>query len=309
MLNDKISPMLAYPSDPFNSARHLFEIKWDGTRCLLFKQGDDIRLQNRRLEIITHRYPELRVLAKQIEAQNAILDGELVVLAGGLTDFGKLQQREHLADPTKILLLSQKIPVTYVAFDIIFLNGDKLMALPLFDRKERLSGILRESPHLIASRYVQEHGQAYFQKAVSQGLEGIMAKTLTGPYLIGRRSRLWLKIKPRQVKECAVIGYTKGAGARRDTFGALLLATPEPPGWKYRGKVGSGFSEADLKELTARLQGLTTATSPLPHPPQIRGVKWFRPELWVRVSFQEETSRGHFRAPVFMGMGNHDQGV
>lgn len=303
MLNDKISPMLAYPSNPFNSARHLFEIKWDGTRCLLFKKGQEIRLQNRRLEIITQRYPELQVLAKQIEARNAILDGELVVLSEGLTDFRKLQQREHIADPTKILLLSQKIPVTYVAFDIIFLNDNQLMELPLTDRKERLSGILRESPHLIVSRFIQEQGQAYLQKVVSQGLEGIMAKTLTGPYLIGRRSRLWLKIKPRQEKECAVIGFSQGSGARRSTFGALLLATQEPQGWKYRGKVGSGFSGADLEGLTARLQGLRIATSPLLHPPQVRGAQWVRPELWVRVRFQEETSRGHFRAPVFVGMG------
>jgi bifunctional non-homologous end joining protein LigD len=303
MLYDKIFPMLAYPSDPFDSARHLFEIKWDGTRCLLFKQGDDIRLQNRRLEIITHRYPELRVLARQIDAHNAILDGELVVLAGGVTDFGRLQQREHLADPTKISLLSKKIPVTYVAFDVIFLNGDKLMDLPLLDRKERLAGLLRESPHLIESRFVRERGTAYFQQAVSRGLEGVMAKTLTGPYLIGRRSRLWLKIKPRQEKVCAVIGYTPGAGARGGAFGALLLATREETGWKYRGRVGSGMSEADLEELTARLRDLKTSSSILPHPPQIRGVQWVRPELWVRVRFQEETNRGHFRAPVFVGMG------
>ena len=182
MLDDKISPMLAYPADPFDSRRHLYEIKWDGTRCLLFKKGGEIRLQNRRLETITQRYPELQALTNQIAAQNAILDGELVVLTGGLTDFPRLQQREHIADPTKISLLSKKIPATYVAFDLLFLNDDKLVTRPLVDRKERLSKILRESPHLIESRFVREGGRVFFQEAVSQGLEGIMAKTLShGP--------------------------------------------------------------------------------------------------------------------------------
>jgi bifunctional non-homologous end joining protein LigD len=304
MIDARITPMLAYMAPgPFDSERHLFEIKWDGTRCLLFKKGDEIRLQNRRLETITHRYPELGSLPQQLEARNAILDGELVVLSDGLPNFSKLQQREQVADPMKIDLLSRTIPATFVVFDILWLNDGQVTARPLLDRKELLSGILRESPHLIESRFIREQGTAYYQEVVSRGLEGVMAKTLTGPYLIGRRSRLWLKIKPRQEKECAVIGYTQGAGARAGTLGALLLATQEQQGWKYRGKVGSGFSGADLEELTARLQGLKTATSPLPHPPQVRGVQWVRPELWVRVRFQEETNRGHFRAPVFVGMG------
>lgn len=303
MLDDKISPMLAYPADPFDSRRHLYEIKWDGTRCLLFKKGGKIRLQNRRLETITQRYPELQVLTEQIAAQNAILDGELVVLAGGLTDFPKLQQREHLADPTKISLLAKKIPATYVAFDLLFLNDVKLVTWPLVDRKDRLSKILRESPHLIESRFVREQGRVFFRETVSQGLEGVMAKTLDGPYLMGRRSRLWLKIKARLEKECTVLGYTQGEGSRQDTFGALLLATREQEGWRYRGKVGSGFSESDLKEMTARLKDLQTDRPPLQRAPAVRGVQWVRPELRVRVSFQEETTRGHFRAPVFLGWG------
>jgi bifunctional non-homologous end joining protein LigD len=130
-----------------------------------------------------------------------------------------------------------------------------------------------------------------------------MAKTLTGPYLIGRRSRHWLKIKPRPEKFCAVIGYTKGEGYRQGTLGALLVATREGDAWRYRGRVGSGFSEADLRELSAQLQPLHTLKPALPHPPQVRGVQWVRPDLRVRVSFQEETNRGHFRAPVFEGIG------
>ena len=156
---------------------------------------------------------------------------------------------------------------------------------------------------MIESRFIRERGRVFFREAVSQGLEGIMAKTLDGPYLMGRRSRLWLKIKPRLEKECRVLGYTQGTGAREDTFGALLLATREKEGWRYRGKVGSGFSESDLKELSARLKDLQTDGPPLRRVPAVRGVQWVRPELRIRVSFQEETARGHFRAPVFLGWG------
>jgi bifunctional non-homologous end joining protein LigD len=295
--------MLAYAAPgPFDSERHLFEIKWDGARCLLFLKAGAIRLQNRRLETITHRYPELGGLSRQLAAQDAILDGELVALKDGQPSFPRLQQREQVADPTKIGLLSQSMPVTYVAFDILWLNGGQVTAQPLLARKELLADIVRETPQLILSRFVRGPGAAYFREVVSRGLEGVMAKTVAGPYLIGRRSRFWLKIKPRQHKVCTVIGYTTGSGSRAATLGALLVATREGHAWRYRGKVGSGFDTAALAELTARLQELKTPTPPLPQPPRVRGVHWARPGLVVRVSFQEETDRGHFRAPVFEGM-------
>ncbi|MFZ2088200.1 MAG: non-homologous end-joining DNA ligase [Desulfobaccales bacterium] len=310
MLDARIPPMLAYAApSPFDSKRHLFEIKWDGTRCLLFQNDGKIRLQNRRLEPITHRYPELADLPRSLHSQNAILDGELVVLSGGLPNFSRLQQREQLADPVKIALLSRTIPAAYVVFDILWLNGDLVTALPLTARKELLTGILKESPHLIESQFILEKGRTFFEEVVARGLEGVMAKTLTGPYLIGRRSRAWLKIKPRLEKVCAVMGYTQGSGARQGTFGALLLATRKGEAWQYRGKVGSGFTGADLEDLRRRLRELEIASPPLAHPPAVRGVKWVRPELWVRVSYQEETGRGHFRAPVFMRLEDDDQGL
>jgi bifunctional non-homologous end joining protein LigD len=303
--------MLAYAAPgPFDSERHLFEIKWDGARCLLFLQGGAIRLQNRRLEAITPRYPELAAgLPRQLAARDAILDGELVALKDGQPSFARLQQREQVADPFKISLLSRSVPVTYVAFDILWLNGGQVTAQPLLARKEMLAGIVRETPQLIVSRFVRERGAAYFREVVSRGLEGVMAKTVAGPYLMGRRSRLWLKIKPRQEKVCTVIGFTRDTGARAATLGALLVATREGAAWRYRGKVGSGFGSVALEELAARLRDLETPGPPLPQPPRVRGVHWVRPRLRVRVSFQEETGRGHFRAPVFEGMADNDQGV
>jgi DNA ligase D-like protein (predicted ligase) len=302
MLDDKIAPMLAYATRPFDSPRHLFEIKWDGARCLLFLQNGRLRLQNRRLEDITYRYPELAVLSRVIHAQNAILDGELVVLSQGRAVFAKLQQREQLTDPLKIQLRSRQLPATYIAFDLLYLNDRKYLQVPLRDRKEILEGILRESPYLVGSRFILEKGKAFFKEAVAQGLEGVMGKALDSPYLIGQRSRHWLKVKLRGRRECYIIGYQEGRGARRGLFGSLAVATREAGTWRYRGKVGSGFSEAEILALHPRLKRLTTDTSPVPAAAAAKGIVWVRPELRCLVSFHEETARGHWRAPVFEGM-------
>ncbi|MBM4273698.1 MAG: DNA ligase [Deltaproteobacteria bacterium] len=302
MLDDKIAPMLAYAARPFDSPRHLFEIKWDGARCLLFVKDGKLRLQNRRLDDITYRYPEMASLPRKLKARNAILDGELVVLSQGRSVFAKLQQREQITDPLKIRLLSRRLPAAYVAFDLLYLNDREYLRVPLMERKRLLESIMGESPYLVESRFILEKGRAFFKEAVAQGLEGIMAKALDSPYLIGVRSRHWLKIKPRGQAECYIVGYREGRGARQGLVGSLGVATREAGTWRYRGRVGTGFSEADLAALTPRLQRLKTEAPVVPLTAPVKGMVWVRPELRCRVSFHEETARGHFRAPVFEGM-------
>jgi DNA ligase D-like protein (predicted ligase) len=300
MLDEKIAPMLAYSSPPFDSPRHLFEIKWDGARGILFLRDRRIRLQNRRLQDITARYPELAGLHRQIKGRNAILDGELVVLSQGRPDFRSLQQREQVADPVKIGLLAQQIPATFIAFDVLFHNDAKLLHLPLSRRKEILQDIMQESPGLVESRYIREQGKSFFREVVAQGLEGVMAKALESPYLVGQRSRYWLKIKPRGQAACVIVGYSPGRGARRPSFGSLALATMEAGGWRFRGMVGSGFSAADLESISARLQELQVASPAIPLAGTPKGITWVKLRLRCLVSFQEETPRGHFRAPAFI---------
>ena len=300
MLDEKIAPMLAYSSPPFDSPRHLFEIKWDGARGILFLRDRHIRLQSRRLLDITGRYPELAGLYRQIKGRNAILDGELVVLSQGRPDFHILQQREQASDPVKIDLLSQQTPATFIAFDVLYHNDAKLLHLPLSQRKEILQGLLEESPGIVESRHIQEQGTSFFREVVAQGLEGVMAKALDSPYLVGQRSRHWLKIKPRGTATCFIVGYLPGRGARRQTFGSLALATMDPDGWRFRGMVGSGFNAADLKEIAAQLQGLRVASPVIPQAGAPKGIIWVNPTRRCTVAFQEETPRGHFRAPVFI---------
>jgi len=304
MFDQKISPMLAYTSDPFDSSRYLYEIKWDGTRCILFVQKDHVRLQNRRLADITYRYPEFSDCYKVIRAKQAILDGELIALTEGKSDFGKLQRREHVSDTLKAELYAQQMPATYMAFDVLYTDGENHTQTPLGQRKEILHELLGDSPYLAESRYIEEKGKAVFEQAMGYGLEGVMGKRLDSPYLVGKRSRYWRKIKPKHVAICHIIGYTAGRGGRQKFFGALAIATREEEKWIYRGRVGSGFTEETMESIQERLSGLKI-TSPVVRPSkENREIQWVRPELKCEVTFSEVTSGGHFRAPVFRRMVN-----
>lgn len=304
MLDDKIPPMLASRAEgPFDSEDYLFEIKWDGTRCLLFYSNGRVRLQNRRLLDITYRYPELKEgVAEALGAKEAILDGELVVLRGGRPHFPSLQEREHVLDPLKAHLLSQALPATYIAFDILYLEGRPLMGLPLEERKEFLGQVIRESDRVILSRHVEGKGMDFYHKVVEEGFEGAMAKKKGSPYLPGRRSRSWLKIKPREREICYIIGFTEGKGERKDTFGALVLAKRVGEDWAFKGKVGSGFEKEDLVRIRELLEPMRVEGPPLKGLPPLKGVRWVRPFYRCEVVYQEGSPGGKFRAPVFRRM-------
>jgi DNA ligase D-like protein (predicted ligase) len=299
MFDQKILPMLAYPSSPFDSPEHLYEIKWDGTRCILFVKGDQVRLQNRRLVDITCRYPELWAIHRAINAREAVLDGELIVLTEGKSDFGKLQQREHVSDSLKAELYAEGMPVMYMAFDVLYSDGRRHVQAPLRRRKEILNKLLKQSPYLTESRYVREHGASFFEHVMDHGLEGMMAKGAKSPYLIGKRSRYWLKVKPEHLAICYIVGYTPGKGARKPLFGALAVATREEEDWVYRGRVGSGLREKEMEAILARLKGLQVTSPPITAPREKKSIQWVRPELKCEVIFRETTAGGRFRAPVF----------
>jgi DNA ligase D-like protein (predicted ligase) len=303
MLDQEISPMLAYSAEPFDSADHLYEIKWDGTRCILFIESHHVRLQNRRLADITYRYPELWDVHRGVKDKNLVLDGELVILEEGKSNFGKLQQREHITDPLKIRLLSRRMPATYVMFDVLYRNHMRCTKEPLQYRKEMLSELIgHRIAGLLESQFVREHGIRFFREVVAKGFEGVMAKSLTSPYLIGKRSRHWLKIKPRGSAVCSIVGYTPGKGSRERFFGALAVAERKNKNWIYRGKVGSGFTDDDIRQLHPRLKQLRADRPPASHLRRLKGIQWVKPELQCRLIFQEYSSRGHFRAPVFDGL-------
>ncbi len=297
MLPRFIKPMLAKLSPPFDSPRFLYEIKWDGTRCLFFIENQKIRLQNRRLRDITYRYPEFWDLPKQISRDGIVLDGEIVVLREGRPVFRLLQEREHVVSPVKIEALAKRLPATYMVFDLLYLDGESIMDRPLRERRELLAEIIPESPYVVESRYILEKGTTFFEHVIAQGFEGVMAKEIESPYLPGKRVDFWLKFKPRQKRKCLVVGYL----LRPDgTLKSLLVAEPTEEGLVFRGRVASGLNTKLSDELLSILPKLEMEKPPpmkgLDKAP--RGAKWVRPEIECVVSFQELTSHQQFRAPV-----------
>lgn len=303
-LQDKvgfIKPMLAKSSSPFDSESHIFELKWDGTRCIAFLEKKGVILQNRRLIDITYRYPEFHQLNKYLKAKEAILDGELVVLKDGLPNFEKLQQREHILDEEKIRILSGLMPATYIVFDLLYLDGTSLMDAPLTERKERLSRLFPFSDNVILSE-IYSDGKRLFKKALKMGFEGIMAKDKDSPYLPGERSGYWLKIKKFFDLDAIVCGYIEGSGLRKGYIGSLVLGVYEKKRLIHIGQVGTGFDERMIDYLSKILQGLRVDKSPFKDVVELKKVFWCKPEIVVRVSYHEWTEDKKLRVPVFKGL-------
>lgn len=292
----KIRPMLAHIADPFDSEDFWFEVKWDGSRTLAFV-SERLRLQNRRLLNITNRYPEI-TLRDDVDAKEAILDGEIVVLRDGRPDFKLLQTREHVGDELRIELLSQTMPATFIAFDLLYLNGKPLVELPLAERRAKLEEVVSESPRILLSRYVETHGRRFFQGAIELGLEGAMAKRKQSIYQIGKRSRDWLKFKGIKTMDCVIVGYTPGEGWRKEYFGALALGAYREGKLEFMGKVGTGFDEGLLKSISSLLKARATDIKPVEAEPPYE-LRWVKPELVCEVKYTELTPDLKLRAPSF----------
>lgn len=294
-----IKPMLALTSSPFDSNKHLFELKWDGTRCIAFIDRYGIRLQNRRLMDISYRYPEFKDLKGLIKGGSAVLDGEIVILYKGRPDFERLQQREQTEDRFRIKLLSEIMPATYVVFDILYLRDKSLMALPLINRKDILNENLSPSEHIILSQYY-EKGTELYNLALEKGFEGIMAKAKESPYLQGKRSPYWLKIKKFNDIDAVVCGIMKGK-VETLPVGSLILGLYKRGKLIHIGQVGTGFNEKQIQHLLKISEKLRISKTPFKVIPSLkREVQWLRPEIVVRVRFLEWTKDKKLRSPVFL---------
>jgi DNA ligase D-like protein (predicted ligase) len=227
-----------------------------------------------------------------------VIDGELVVLKNGVPDFNLLQKREQSGRPDRIRLLSETLPATYITFDLLYLNGKSLLNTPLVIRRENLIKNLPEG--LILSEDFKE-GKKLFQKALRLGFEGIMAKEKTSPYLMGRRSSYWLKIKKSNEIDAVICGYTEGEGSREGLFGSLLLGVYDGRVLRYIGRVGSGFDIETISEILSLIKPSERAL--FKEPIEIdRKFRWTSPEIVCRVRYQEITKDGLLRAGVFKGL-------
>lgn len=298
----RIAPMLAQSTaDPFDSDKHLFEIKWDGVRCIAVILADELQLQNRRFAEMRDRYPELACLAKL--PPGTALDAEVVALEEGRPSFNRLAQRDHIQDPRRAAQLAERTPVTLMAFDLLYLRGRSVMNEPVLERKARLSALLAElkSPHVVPVDHVIGRGLAYFQAAEQHGLEGILAKRIDSPYLCGKRSPFWQKIKVAHTATFDVLGYVpRETGG--DFVSALLIGEPVDGGWIFRGRVGAGLgvNEELRADLFRRLRPMPVLKNPPNGAP--RESVWRVTRLKCEVRYFEVTKEGMLRGPVLLSI-------
>lgn len=294
-----IHPMLTLKEDkPFTDPEWIFEVKWDGTRALCFYDDGRFKLQNRRLYDTTYRYPDIRIAAK---AKRAIFDGEVVIMWEGKPSFEMLQGREHLASEEDIARIAKKLPATYVAFDILYLDGQDLTAKPLMERKKILADVFEATESAVVTDYVEGEGEAFYRVCRERGLEGIIAKRKDSRYLIGKRASVWKKIKALKMIDCVIAGVTIGEGNRADTFGALILGVYDEAGvMRCVGRVGTGFDRGMVELLDRRLAAIQ-GEMPFPAKPDLAGeVKfWCWPELVAQVEYLMLTPDVALRAPSF----------
>ena len=301
-LPDALTPMMASVREPFSHPDWLFEPKLDGIRAVAHVSRGAVKLSSRRGTDLTATYPGLVAALAAQPVAAAIFDGEIVAFDDrGAPSFELLQQRMNLAGELEIAAAEDRVPVTYLAFDLLHLDGFDLTGVALEERKEALTRVLLPAGPVALVEHFQAEGREAYDGAVALGLEGVVAKRRGSRYVPGRRSDAWAKIKARHSAEFVVAGFTPGEGARERTFGALLLAAPDSDGaLVYRGRAGGGFTDALLVDLRARLDALATDASPFPDtPPEAGGATFVRPELVVEVEYSEVTSAGLLRAPVF----------
>jgi bifunctional non-homologous end joining protein LigD len=286
-----------------------YEVKWDGMRALCFVDGDHLRVQSYNERDVTVSWPELAGLPDAVPATTALFDGELVATDDeGRPSFGLLQQRMHIGDPAEARRRSAEVPVAYVVFDLLHLDGNDLMGLPLRDRRRLLDQVLEPGPRWRCSP-LHDDGPALLEAATDAGLEGVVAKRLESTYEPGKRTRTWLKVKVRRRQEMVVGGWLPGEGNRTGRIGALLVGYHDAPGdgpLTFAGRVGTGFKDAELTRLGGLFEDLATDECPFDPPPPraeiLRGPRWLRPELIAELEYGEWTGDGRLRHPSYLGL-------
>ena len=272
-----------------------YEVKFDGYRAIAYVHGGDSRLVSRNGNDLTERFSQVaKEVVKATRSPKAVLDGEISrVDLAGRTSFSELQRGSGA--------------LVYFVFDLLELDGEPLLELPLHERKSRLRKLLDRRNRSVVFSDDFEDGDALYEAARENGLEGIIAKRASSTYKQGKRTRDWLKIKTENNEEFVVAGYTRGSGRRAGTFGALVLGAYEGGELRYVGNVGTGFDDDEIRKLLRLLKPLHRETSPFPSPPKMPRVRkgdvlWVEPKLVAQVRFGEWTHEGHLRHPAYLGL-------
>lgn len=295
-----MEPMLATLADRrFPDNDWIFERKFDGERCLVFREGTRVRLLSRNRKRLNDTYPELEEAVLRVGADRFIADGEIVAFEGNLTSFSRLQDRMQIQD--RETAKRSTVAVYFYLFDLMYLDCCDLCALDLRTRKELLRQLIAFEDPLRFTEHRNEDGAACYREACAKGWEGIIAKRAAGRYL-HRRSKDWLKFTCINRQEFVIGGYTEPGGSRTG-FGALLLGYYRDDDLIYAGKVGTGFDDRTLADLGDRLAARRQEISPFADKvrPE-KGEHFVSPNLVCEVAFSEWTDDGRLRHPRFLGM-------
>jgi bifunctional non-homologous end joining protein LigD len=286
----------------------IYELKFDGIRLIVLKHGDKISLLSRNQNDLSARFPEIVVAVKKLAAQECVLDGEVVALdEEGRSSFQLLQARE---------MEGRKSPIYFYAFDLLQLDGKKLVLLPLEVRKSVLESVCRDAGDPIRySGAIGGDANQLLKEVQRRGLEGIIGKLRNSPYEGGRRSGAWIKLKCVNEQEFVIGGYTPPQGARK-YFGAILVGYYNGDNLVFAGKVGTGFTGKSLAALHKKFHSEQRADCPfvdLPlkqngewvlgiTPSMMTRMHWVNPTFVAEIKFAEWTRDGKLRAPVFLGL-------
>ena len=297
--------MLASPGSPTDVGPDwAMEMKWDGQRCIARVAGGTVRLWARSGRDITASYPELAELADAVNG-DAVLDGDVVALTkDGRPSFELLQPRMQVSRESEARSLAARRPVHLMLFDVLEVAGVPVTDEPYRHRREILSDLVRPSTRIQVPPAFEGDLDAAMQASRTWGLEGVVAKRPDGRYLPGRRSSGWVKLKHTESVEVVVGGWRPGQGGRAGSVGGLLLGVPTAEGgWRYVGRVGTGFSEKEARAWVERFAPLEIGEPPFDDVPALdaRGAHWLRPEQVAEVEFGEWSAAGRLRHPRWRG--------
>lgn len=287
--------LLSTASKPFDNADYIYEIKFDGVRAITYLSDQTVIL-GRSGKDFTPLFPELENLHKHIN-KKMIIDGEIVCLTNGKPNFSLILSRTastyHSAK-----IQSKKYPAILIAFDILYIDDKEIISLPLIERKEILNNTLIPCENLIISECISEKGNALFEFAVKNQLEGIVAKRKKSIYLPGVRSSDWLKIKYIQQENLVICGYITEPNS--DDIRYLILGEYNDENQLvYKTKIYIGSKQTDKLKIKTFAKNNTIKK---PHFGGFENAIWLKPTLMCKIKYLEKTSENNLRQPIYLGL-------
>lgn len=275
---------------PFDSEEFLFELKFDGIRATLHIGPNTLKIFGRRGTEMTPLYPELKEIQKFFK-DDVIFDGEIVVFLDGVPSFSKLQERSHTKNKRKITYFSKEMPVCFMAFDCLYLNGKDLTKKPLGERKKILQKF-KDTDYFIKVNYIEKEGKKLFCKIKEMDFEGIVAKRKDSPYEIGVRSSSWVKIKNFKKETFLVGGYIE---KQENAVVSLLLGEYQHKKFHFVGKVTMGKKQSFYQKL--KKEKIIKKCPFCDY--EGKDCLYVLPHLQCKICYLERTNSNHLRQPIF----------